>query len=312
MSNNNEVGLPPDLFVGATGVKDSSPWTLPSTVMNPVWDKISGYGVSIAIIDTGYEDNDVLPKPTVYKNMTNESDRLVNDHGIHCASSALGRRGIGAAPDATLMAYKVLAGRGGSGGSDWIAKAIREAADDGADVISLSLGGSSPYRPTQDALAYAFSKGAVVVAAAGNSGFNGRTNTIGYPAKFDTNVICCGATKGPYESQKIAGFSSGGRQLDFAVGGQNILGARSGNKLGMMSGTSMACPLLAGFYALAIEALRLAGKPCPKDYNGWKSLFTAIAKDAGHPGFDQSFGHGIVYADDIADLLHDAMLEWGL
>jgi subtilisin len=161
-------------------------------------------------------------------------------------------------------------------------------------------------------LEYAFKKGCVVVAAAGNAGFNGRKNTIGYPAKFDKNVIAVGATKGPYENQSIASFSSGGQQLDFAVGGERIVGAIESNRYGIMSGTSMSTPMAAGFYALAIEALRLAGKPRPKDYMGWKNLFTAIAKDAGHTGFDDSFGHGIVFAGDIAEILIDAMEEWGL
>ncbi len=313
----HDVTLPPDFVEGdavtlTVGQAAPTPWTLPSGVMEPVWDKVTGAGVKIAVIDTGYEDHICLPKAKIYKNFTNESDRLLNSHGIHCASSALGREGIGAAPNAELHAYKVLAGKNGSGGSDWIAKAIKEAANDGADVISMSLGGPSPYKPTQDALAYAFAKGSVVVAAAGNAGFNGSRNTIGYPAKFDTNVIAVGATKGPYEKQSIASFSSGGRQLDFAVGGENIVGAVANNNFSKFSGTSMATPLLAGLYALSIEALRLAGKPTPKDYSGWKNLFTSIAKDAGQPDFDQSFGHGIVFADDIASILTDAMQEWGI
>lgn len=310
-----DYAIPPDLLVEPTVLPAGeipTPWSLPNEVMQPVWDKVTGAGVSIAVIDTGYEDHQALPKAKIYKNFTNETDRLLNSHGIHCASSALGRKGIGAAPNADLFAYKVLAGKAGSGGSDWIAKAIREAADDGADVISMSLGGPSPYQPTKDALAYAFEKGSVVLAAAGNSGFNGNRNTIGYPAKFDTNVIAVGATKAPYDKQTIAGFSSGGKQVDFASAGERIVGAVKGNQFGTMSGTSMATPLLAGFYALAIEALRLAGKPRPKDYLGWKSLFTLISKDAGQPDFDQSFGHGIVYADDIASTLTDAMEEWGL
>jgi len=312
-----DVSLPPDLVEGPiVGVSSSyatpTPWSLPEEVMKPVWDKVTGAGVSIAIIDTGYEDHIALPKAKVYKNFTNETDRLLNSHGIHCASSALGRNGIGAAPGSELFAYKVLAGKAGSGSSDWIAKAIREAADDGSGVISLSLGGPSPYQPTKDALAYAFEKGSVVLAAAGNAGFNGRTNTIGYPSKFSENVIAVGATRKPYDKQTIAGFSSGGKQVDFAAPGEGIVGAVKGNQFAIFSGSSMSTPNLAGFYALAIEALRLAGKPVPTNYEDWKSLFTDIAKDAGKPDFDHSFGHGIVYATDIASILTDAMQEWGL
>jgi len=224
----------------------------------------------------------------------------------------LGREGIGAAPRANLLAIKVLAGTGGSGSSDWIAKGFRAAADAGADVVSASLGGGSPYMPTKDALAYCISKGCLPVAAAGNSGFNGRNNTIGYPAKFDQNVLAIGATQGPYDNQRIASFSSGGREIDFAVGGHQILGALAGNQMGIMSGTSMSTPLFSGFVLLAIEVLRLAGRPRPTTYQGWKDIFKNIARDSGQPGFDQSFGNGIIYPTDIAKLLTNALDAWGL
>ncbi len=309
-----DVTLPPDLLVGGMSVQlGETPWTLPPSVMQPIWDRgITGAGTLAVVLDTGYEPHTVLPDPVDYLNFTNETSRLRNSHGIHCASSILGSDGIGAAPDAKYLPIKVLAGSAGSGSSDWIAKGFRAAADAGADVVSASLGGGSPYAPTKTALAYCISKGCLPIAAAGNAGFNGRNNTIGYPAKFDTNVLAIGATQGPYNNQKIASFSSGGREIDFAVGGHNILGAVAGNQFAKYSGTSMATPLFAGFTLLAIEVLRLAGKPRPKTYQEWKDIFKNIARDSGQPGFDPSFGHGILFPTDIVKILVNALDNWGL
>lgn len=309
-----DVTLPPDLLVwGLATQQNTTPWTLPPSIMKPIWDRgITGAGTIGAVLDTGYEPHRVLPEAKDYLNFTNESDRLRNSHGIHVASSMLGRNGIGAAPGADLVAVKVLAGSGGSGSSDWIARGFRAAADAGADVVNASLGGPSPYAPTRDALAYCISKGCLPIAAAGNAGFNGRTNSMGYPARFDSDVIAVGATQGPYDNQRIASYSSGGREIDFAVGGSQILGAVAGNQMGIMSGTSMATPLFSGFVLLAIEVLRLAGKPRPTTYAGWKDIFKDIARDSGQPGFDQSFGHGIIYPTDIVTILTNAIDAWGL
>lgn len=306
--------LPPDLVVhdDVSVLEDELPWSIPGSVYESIWGKATGRGTTVAIVDTGYQPHRLLPEPIEYINRTNEPDTLYNSHGIHCASSAIGRFGYGAAPGAKYIAVKVLAGRNGSGSSDWIARGIRDAVDAGADIISLSLGGPSPYRPTQEALEYAFGRGCCVCAAAGNSGFNGRQNTIGYPAKYGNNVISVGATKGSYLNQTIASFSSGGKEQDFAAPGERIIGAVAGNKLGYMSGTSMACPNLAGHYALALEIVRLAGKPRPSNYAEWKNLFKDIAIDAGIDGFDETYGHGLVMASDIVGILEKAIAFWGI
>lgn len=300
-----DVGLPPDLVRHDEPVllNTESPWGIPKSVFEPLWEKVTGVGVTVSIIDTGHQDHRLLPDPVDYLNMTNESDRLLNDHGIHCSGTVLGRDGIGIAPGANYLPIKVLAGRGGSGSSDWIARGIRAAVDAGASILSLSLGGPSPYTPTRDALAYAYSKGCVVIAAAGNAGFNGQRNTIGYPAKFGTNVISVGATRGPYGDQTIASFSSGGSQQDIAAPGERVLSCTFNDGLQYLSGTSMATPYVAGLHALLTETIRLCGLPRPQGYEAWKQMFIDTAEDKGRPGHDPTFGHGIVFADTMVESL---------
>ena len=141
---------------------------------------VTGAGQVIAICDTGGDPDhpDLASRflPEGHRDFTGSQYgwRDVQSHGTHCSGIALASRGnnagvIGAAPDARLLIQKVLGDRG-SGASSWIAAGIRNAADVGADVISLSLGGGSPDTQTRSAIQYAISKGCYVVAAAGNDG----------------------------------------------------------------------------------------------------------------------------------------------
>lgn len=94
----------------------------------------------------------------------------------------------GVAPQASIYAVRVLNNQG-SGTLDNVAKGIKEAADSGAKVISLSLGASNGGTALQQAIQYAWNKGAVIVAAAGNTG----TTAPNYPAYYE-NVIAVAST----------------------------------------------------------------------------------------------------------------------
>ena len=117
----------------------------------------------------------------------------VYGHGTHVAgiAAAMTNNGIGVAGlgyTSTIMNVKVL-GDTGSGAYSGIASGIIWAADNGAEIINMSLGGSSTSSTLEDAINYAWSKGVVVVAAAGNSG----NTTPFYPAYY-TNCIAVAAT----------------------------------------------------------------------------------------------------------------------
>jgi hypothetical protein len=216
----------------------------------------------------------------------------------HCAGTALGRNGIGVAPEADLIVFKCLSDQG-SGSSTGIAQGIRWAADQGADVISLSLGGGGSDSMTNQAIDYAFSLGCIVNAAAGNSGYNG-SNTIGWPARYG-GCICCGAYQA---SGQIANFSSGGKEIDWACPGQDIISfSKNGSGYTSMSGTSMATPFGSGLLACIVEVMRRQGKPQWKATDAVRAFFKANLKDAGAPGFDPRFGHGIPVADSLLQSL---------
>jgi subtilisin len=165
-----------------------------------------------------------------------------NGHGTHCAGTADAdddtRGVVGVSTDATLHAVKVL-DCGGSGSFSDIAAGVEHVADQGWDVASMSLGGSSSSQTLKDACRYAADRGVFLVAAAGNSG--PCTDCVGYPAAYDT-VMAVSSTD---SSDGLSDFSSQGPEVEIAAPGSNINSTVPGG-YGEKSGTSMACPHVAG------------------------------------------------------------------
>lgn len=163
-----------------------------------------------------------------------------NGHGTHVAGTAAAKIGggpaVGVCPNARIMAVQVLNSMG-EGTTAGIVKAIRFAANNGAHVINMSLGGEvGKDQAFSDAIGYARTKDIVVVVAAGNGGRDGRGDdndgggedgsmyTRVYPCSFPhDNLICVAALDQKY---KLASFSNSGRQtVDVGAPGTNIWGA---------------------------------------------------------------------------------------
>lgn len=234
-----------------------SQWGMAKIQAPAAWDISRGDGIRIAICDTGIDQNhaDLAGKIVANKNFT--SSFTVDDrygHGTHVAGIAAaatnnGRGVAGAGFNASLMNVKVL-GDNGSGYYSWIANGITWAADNGAKVINLSLGGPYPSTVMEEALKYAWAKGSVIVAAAGNNG----TDAPSYPAAYNTSCIAVAATDA---NDGKASFSNYGLWVDVAAPGVNIYSTlpnhsnRIGRRnYGSLSGTSMAAPHVSGIAAL--------------------------------------------------------------
>lgn len=214
--------------------------------------------VKIAILDTGIDQNheDVSGKIVDNKNCSDSPtfDDLYG-HGTHVAgiAAASTNNGIGVAGlgyNASLMNVKVL-DDSGSGYYSWIASCIIWAADNGARVINMSLGGGAKSKTLENAVNYAWNKGVVIAAAAGNSGNSSPT----YPAYY-TNVIAVAATD---QNDKKASWSSyGSRWVDVAAPGVSIYSTFPNHPYAInkkpgydyASGTSMATPYVSGLSAL--------------------------------------------------------------
>jgi thermitase len=169
-----------------------------------------------------------------------------NGHGTHAAGIAAAitnnTRGIaGMAPDAKIYAVRVL-DDSGSGTLQNVANGIIHAADNGADVISLSLGSPNDSITLKEAVDYAWNKGVVVVAAAGNDG----SSQPAYPAYY-SNAIAVAATD---SDESKASFSNYGSWVDVAAPGVNIYSTYTDSSYASLSGTSMATPHVAGLAGL--------------------------------------------------------------
>lgn len=250
----------PDFIAKAIGTPDpyfGNQWGMTKIQAPQAWDITKGKSsIKIAVLDTGVDQNheDLAAKIVTNKNFTTSS--TVDDlygHGTHVAgiTAAATNNGIGVAGvgyDSTIMNVKVLDDTG-SGYYSWVASGIIWAADNGAKVISMSLGGSSSSSTLESAVNYAWGKGVVIVAAAGNSGNTARL----YPGYY-TNVIAVAATD---QSDVKASFSSYGSWVDVAAPGVNIYSTlpNHSNQIGTqgygyLSGTSMATPYVAGLAGL--------------------------------------------------------------
>ncbi|MGQ9490229.1 MAG: S8 family peptidase [Anaerolineae bacterium] len=207
-------------------------------------------------------------------------------HGTHVAGIAAAtvnnRIGIaGVAGGVTIMPVDVF--QGGIGTYEDLIRAIIYAADNGAHVINMSLGASSYSRGEEMAVDYAWSRGAVVVAAAGNTS----RESYHYPAAHP-NVIAVAATTA---DDYLASFSTRGEFVDVAAPGSSVYSTFRGGGYSYMSGTSMAAPHVSGLAALILS--RNPGLT-PAQV---RSLIEATVDDLGPTGRDIYFGHGRINAE---------------
>jgi len=307
-SDSRQFSLPPDLV--RHSVTDQEHWPgswdidrwLPK--LQAAWNAgVTGKGVRVCVLDTGVDEgHSHIPTAVARRSFVggNSGDR--NGHGTWCAGRILGRDGPGIAPDADLIVAKVLDDNGG-GSSRGINDGVRWAAGEGADILSASLGGGSPSQADVDAIRNAYLRGVqCAIASAGNSGYQGR-NTIGYPARY-LDWWCNGATR---RDGQIATFSSGGREIDDATPGEQVVSTAPGNRWSTMSGTSMSCPFRAGLQSLIIHRRRMVGMQDLIGADAWREFFEqeGFYEDRGEPGKDVRFGLGSPLIDKILDWVVD-------
>ncbi len=222
-----------------------------NTSTNRAWDVTRGSsGQEIAILDTGVDYNHTdLDSKTIrgYDFVDNDYTPMdLNGHGTHVAGTAAAETNNGAgiagmSPNTSILAVRVLDANGSGSLAD-IADGIRYAADYGAEVINLSLGCNCDTQTLENAVNYAWNKGSVVVAAAGNDG----VSTTFEPASYN-NVIAVGAVD---RNDQKASFSNYGTWVDVTAPGVDIAATVPNNGYAYMSGTSMASPHVAGLAGL--------------------------------------------------------------
>lgn len=315
--------VPPPPAVGDLGqIVD---WGVVRVQADKVWGVTRGAGVKIGIIDTGidpnHEDYKLNLKGGINFTITKADgtvhpDQWWNDdegHGTGVAG-AIGARDngfgvVGIAPEADIYSIKVLPGETTTGTVSTIISGIYWAADNGMDILQMSVAAlvkdspSNPYWREQfaKALDYASQRGALLVGAAGNEALV--NNVVVWPAAYDA-VIAVGALD---KDNARASFSSYGPEIDIAAPGVEFLTTSTENpapryprptfvpgagyyKIGY--GTSIAAPVVSG-----VAALIMAKDP-KLTATQVRDILESTAVDLGAPGKDNEFGYGLVNAYD--------------
>jgi serine protease len=295
-------------------------WHMPLINMPAAWDQSTGIpGVVVAVIDCGvaYETYGVYTQaPDLagthfvagYDYVNNDSHP--NDdcaHGTHVTgtiaqttNNSLGVAGV--AFNCSIMPIKVL-DASGNGTYTAIVNGITFAADHGAEVINMSLGGASGSTALQNAVIYAYNLGVTIVCAAGNAG----TSAPQYPAAY-TQCISVSAVR--YNST-YPSYSSYGSTIDICAPGGDVTVDQNGDGYpdGVLQqthdgvnygtfgyyfydGTSMASPHVAGVAALLIS--KAGGSMTP---TAVRAALQNTATDLGPAGWDQHYGYGLVNAN---------------
>jgi subtilisin family serine protease len=257
-----------------------------------VWRKTQGEDVRVAILDTGIDSDHPDLKDAVIgvRDFTGEGIEDGNGHGTHCAGIVAARENsigfVGAAPKAELLIGKVLR-NDGRGWMGWITAGINWALDQGADIISMSLGAPVGNSQLHMAVHSALADGAIMVCAAGNSGHL-FSNSIDYPGRYGS-VISVGSHD---RNGMPSGFSSRGGEIDFLAPGDGIWSTYKNGSYARLSGTSMATPFVAGLAALILARHRQSSVS-RTPINNTDDMREHLARMAAHPGHhDSARGYG--------------------
>ena len=298
--------------------RDKEYWLADSGITK-AWEVSKGAGVKVAVIDSGIDaqhpdlkgavtggyDASGSGDPNGQKSVGSKPEHgtLVatmlagRGHQPASASPSPGPAGtppdgiIGVAPEAQLLSVSTWLGSpnpSGKSDQDQIPEAVRWAVDNGARVINISLGSTTPQWPQSwdAAFLYAEQKDVVIVAAAGNR-IGGNTQ-VGAPATIPGVLTVAGVDR---KNVASVDASSQGISIGVAAPAENLVGGLPGGGYAEWAGTSGSTPIVAGVAAL------IRSKWPDMSAEQVINRIITTARDAGAPGKDPLYGYGILNAE---------------
>lgn len=265
----------------------------------------------VFILDTAGQitHEDVAPRVAneFGKDFTGEGKEDGNGHGTGCASCYVGEfNGVAPMEDTIIVPVKVLRNNG-SGSYTQVLNGMKYAYDTWKThfpgwigVISMSLGGGSPYTPMDDFSMQARQAGMWIAASSGNSGFVEHENRVGYPAKYPA-VWAIGAID---SEGKIASFSSAGDELVFAGPGKNVQIAWKDNSYINANGTSFGMP-----YTMAALLHMACQYPALNTMQKAEEYYAKYTTDLHSKGKDKATGHGCPILSEFIGQIPDQTPE---
>jgi subtilisin family serine protease len=296
----------------ADSIRDSQQWVFSMMNVASAWQLTEGEGVTVAVVDSGVDGHvsDLTGQVSTGPDFTGVSTKDSNPnwgvHGTWMASLIAGHGHgelsgdgvMGIAPKARVLSVRVIPDRADPAYTtyehepetkiqDSLANGINYAVSSGAQVISMSIGYSSPSTVVRQALLNAYRHGVVVVASAGNSGtYRDSQAPESFPADYP-GVISVGAVSA---SGSVAGFSSDNLSVQVAAPGVNVPAQGRDGQYWYVSGTSPACALVAGVAAL----IKARYPHLAPDLVAKALTSTTTGQPPG--GYDSQVGFGIVDA----------------
>lgn len=250
------------------------------TVDHSLWGK----GVKIAVLDTGVADHLVFKNPIQRINLVDlpSDPSSLNGHGTSVASLIFSSdpRAPGVAPGATPLSIRI-ANDDGVSNTFLMAQGIMAAVNGGADFINISMGSYGDSVVMREAVAYAASKEAIIVAPVGNTGVEGVLFPAAYPS-----VIPVG---GVDAKNNHLSFSTTGSQVALSAPGYNITAAYPNDMATSVTGTSFSAPIVTGSFGAAKSN---TGKVTLSNSSAVTAV-TSKLNDVGSQGFDTSTGAGV-------------------
>lgn len=260
------------------------------------WHETMGEGIKVGIIDTGVDldHEDLRGRVKGYKNFTSKHENDVEDtngHGTHVAGTICANKNgigvVGAAPQCDLYIAKAF-GDGGQATTEAIVKSFEWLILQNVNVINMSFSSPEPNEYEGLMIKKCHDNGIVLVGAAGNDGGSGDEDTIGYPAKYESVIAVTAVDM----NLNRAPFSSQGNCAQVAAAGTNILSTYKNNTYAVLSGTSMATPLISGAVAIlqGKAKIRFGRLLSPEEIS---LILNIYADDLGFYGKDNQLGYGL-------------------